>query len=144
MAKKNDTPTISLLQYDRTNIISNPRGSTPRISIGRTGKFSLNKAAVELTHGKAGSTMVLLQDENNVSDWYLRFGGKDGFPLRAESSGQLSFNATGLKDVLFASVEWTYGSAVCQVGEPMEGPDDKMMWPIVTKGMQFRVRKSTK
>lgn len=142
MAKKNDTSVMTLLQYDRTNTyVSSGRKVSPTLSIGRTGGFSLNKAAVDMLKAKQGSSLAFLQDENNPSDWYIRFVGANGFELRIDSKGSALFNSAMLKQKLFDSIEYTEASGAMSLAEQIEGPDGKAMWPVLTSSIACNARK---
>ncbi len=133
MAKKNDT--ITLLQYDKTNTLTTGRTAVARLGIARNGAFVFNPTATSLLKAKDGSQLVFLQDENSPSDWYVRFVGKDGFEVRLDKGGRALINSAVLKEKLFESIGYTYESGTMHVGEQLEGPDGKAMWPLITSSI---------
>jgi hypothetical protein len=66
----------------------------PKISFGKAGIISFNKAACQILELNPGDKIALAQDEDDLANWYI-FKHPDGYELRGkdfDKIGSLTFN----------------------------------------------------
>ena len=94
------------------------------MSISKNGLIRFSQGAVELMAIKAGDQVQFCQDEDEPENWYVEVVKKGGFPLRDAygNGGGLLTNASGIKRLLFESVNYLGGSGTLPIGEQVLHP----------------------
>lgn len=125
-----------LKQFDTTNTVSRPPQRQKRLSLSASGRVYISKALADDLKVHEGSCMVLLQDTAEPQDWYLSHGGKDGFPVRANTS-QFVFNCSTVVSELFAAMEYTERSGTVLVADKVT-IEGRSLWPLLTSSIKHR------
>lgn len=133
---------MKLKEFNAENLVVQ-RTTTPSIGINcKTGLFNFNKAAVEQMGLKSNDQIVVHQDEEDQSCWYLeRLNSKDtrkGFTIREKSNvtAGLLFNNVALAKLISESVAFTGKSGRLLVaGQPTEF-NKKKLWGIITSSLR--------
>lgn len=136
MSTKAKTPT--LLRFDRSSMPVS-RCSIPTLSMGRTGIFRLNPVAVDLTGAAKRKGVVLLQDPDEPSNWFLAFDDQDGFPLRNGKYG-MEFNCKQLVARILKSLDTEHACGTMRLADGHKADDGTQVWPILTSTLSYSGR----
>ena len=78
--------------------------STPAVRLHKQGAISLSVGAVKLLKLKTEDGIILIQDEDVLSDWYIGKSDK-GFIVRGKKGGSLVFNHQRLRSEIIKSAK---------------------------------------
>ena len=126
-----------LKSYNPTNLISGRSiGIRPRISINvKSGVFALNKPAADLIGLAHGSQVILHQNEDDRTEWYLEPVKADGFSLRDKTTGNcIYFQSTALVKLIFDSQQYNGTSGRILVGEKVT-IDKRKCFTLITASL---------
>jgi hypothetical protein len=104
----------------------------------KSGLFRLNKAAAELIGAKVDELVVLHQDEEEPTDWYIEKVKEKGFKLRFKDNvgSGLFFNSAPLAKAIADSVEFNgKGGKVLVAGKPTDFQKRKL-FGLLTGGLK--------
>lgn len=84
-----------------------PRGlKPPRVNINlESGLISISKQATALMSLEPGDQVEILQDEDNLQDWYICKVDTGGFTLRDTPNSNLVFNSKAIVRAILESVD---------------------------------------
>lgn len=100
---------MNLVEFNPANAGPTKRdGLSPRIRVNtKAGLFGFNENGCKLLGVKSGDQVVVFQDQDSPTDWYIEKVEKGGFIVRAsktKSNTGLWFNSVRLGKQIFASV----------------------------------------
>lgn len=87
---------MEMTVFNKNSVKSIPKAA-PKISVSKNGVFRIGIAATELMGLKSGASVSLAKDADG--NWYI-FKDAEGFPLREDSGGALTFNSIGMTNEL--------------------------------------------
>jgi len=61
------------------------RLNKPSISLYKNGEFRISQSLADIMGAKTGSRIQVFQDEEEPTDWYIKFNTEDGYLLRNKS-----------------------------------------------------------
>lgn len=132
---------MKLKEFNTENSVSHRGHKNGPPSLGITfssGLVTINKAAAELLSLKAGDQVVILQDADEETDWYLEKVKTKGFPLRQmkEGNGSLLFNNAHVTKIMADSMTFTGKSGrILIAGQPTK-LDKRNLWALLTAGLR--------
>ena len=78
---------MALLIFNPNTVVARAHVGIATINFNAKGSISISKAAAGLLEITPGSKLSLLQDEDNLTDWYIAKDEANGFLVRGGSSG---------------------------------------------------------
>jgi hypothetical protein len=88
--------------------------STPKLGIGKNGMFRIGLAAGDLLGLKEGGGVSLAKDADD--NWYI-FKDAEGFTLRTDSGGALTFNSSSVARQIGRTGTFLIGGVPTKVGK---------------------------
>nr|WP_321357212.1 hypothetical protein [uncultured Draconibacterium sp.] len=123
---------MKLKTYSREDCKYRYAGS-PVFRVEKSGVLKLSKQAYEQIDLKAGEKILILQDQERPTDWYIqKTNNEDGFVLR-ESSNHLAFNAKNIAIEILKSLGVEFKAMSFQMST---NPIDGKYYAILTKSVK--------
>lgn len=95
---------MKLIEFNPENSVQlNPGASTIRVN-RKAGLISFSKMAGTIMNLKRGMKLLVYQDEENPTNWYIRISSA-GFPLRTSNDKAFDFNNTTLAHKILNSAD---------------------------------------
>lgn len=111
-------------------------GLSPRIRVNKkSGLFGINASGCSLMELGNEDFIVIVQDEESPTDWYLEKVKKHGFSVRAkspETNNGLWFNSCGIAKLIFLSVGFEDNSGTVLIGGTPTKIGDRVLWGLLT------------
>lgn len=128
---------MNLQTFNPENLPS-VKGSTKQPLIGlssKTGTFRINRTASEKMGLKKNYCVLIHQNTDEISEWFLEVVKEGGFELREKESvtpGGLLFQSAPLARKIFESVNYSNISGHLQVGPQPVKNGKQLLWPLFT------------
>lgn len=82
---------MKFIVFDKETFPKYRSESSPKITFGKSGTITLNKAAVNAIGLKVGDTIAFVQDQEEHRNWFL-YQTEKGFTLRGKDEHSLTTN----------------------------------------------------
>ena len=128
---------MNLQTFNPENLPSAKGSSkTPLIGLSvKSGTFRINRTAAEKMNLKKDDSILMNQNADEVSEWFLEKVNKGGFELREKENitpGGLVFQSAPLVRKIFESVNYSNISGHLQVAPEAVKSGKQILWPLFT------------
>lgn len=116
------------------------RPNKARIGINKSGYFVLSKRLMEVMKLSEGDEVIMLQDAEAPTDWYITKVKDEGFSVRKYGANGV-FASVAIRTEFMAAIERDEPSGVVMVGEEPTEQGGRKLFPIITSSFKYRVNK---
>ncbi len=129
---------LKLIQYDKTNSPQRGvgRSNAPILTIYQGGKVNVGIILAQDMKLSIASKVVLLQEEDESTNWYISHGGENAFNITANGKGY-KFIAGATAKLMLDSVGFTEKHATVRVANAIT-VDGRRLWPILMSSAEQR------
>lgn len=129
---------MELQKFNSSNVDSRRRKYLAKVIINRYGLFRFSKSFVQAAGFSVGDKIALLQNKNELGDWYVTRDTETGLILRDGKHGGLAFNSSDLKDRILESAGEQKDSAIYALVTVPEKRDGMELYAIITRKNRSR------
>lgn len=117
------------------------RDGLPRVNMGKSGVWRANAPACALLNLKKGARVVLLQDDDDATNWYIATDKANGFEVY-EKDGSCFWCTQSVKLELLKSLDSEHPGGTMLLGTEPTKHDGLLLYPLITSSLVYRPRRS--